>query len=252
MLNKTFTVCLLLMANLLVFVSCSQDEELKPNVKDSEYKSIYETMEGEPTVSFFSLLNSSRSSGLEDGYPVFSTQDLNYLSSLSQEDFEKVRDAFIQKLEYAGIEDIESIQDSNYLKVFDLLGGHEGMDQLIAFAQEYMTSPKGWSNIELLMPKNISLEQGKIYVYMATYIDKIGRPIYDVLVSKDAPVSRADSPVCKLYLEQRLAIAGVAMSAEAFLDAMTGGTATPIEVIATGADLVDIWLDYEVCNHRWH
>lgn len=96
------------------------------------------------------------------------------------------------------------------------------------------------------------MEQGEVYIYMATYIDKIGRPIYDVLTSKDMPVSRADSPECIWYLQQRLAIAGIAISAEEFLDVMTGGAATPIELIATGADLVGIWLDYDVCNHRWH
>ena len=183
---------------------------------------------------------------------MFSSQDLNYLSSLSQEDFEKVRNSFIMKLENAGIEDIESIQDSNYIKIFDLLGGHEGMDQLITFAEEYITSPQGWNQIEFLMPKITSLEQGEVYIYMATYIDKIGRPIYDVLVSKDMPVSRANSAMCKRYLEQRLAIVEVAITAEAFLDTMTGGAATPLEAIATGADLVGIWIDYEVCNHRWH
>lgn len=252
MLNKTIAVCLLFVANMLVFVSCSQEEEFETYEKTTEYKNIYEALKGESTVSILSLLNNSRASGEEDGYPVFSSEDLNYLSSLSQEDFEKVRDSFIERLKSTGVEDVDSIQDSNYVKIFDLLGGHQGMDQLIAFAQEYITSPQGWNQIELLMPKNIPLEQGEVYVYMATYIDKIGRPIYDVLTSKDMPVSRADSPVCVRYLQQRLAIAGVAISAEEFLDAMTGGTATPLEIVATGADLTGIWLDYEVCNHRWH
>lgn len=250
--NKTVAVCLLFITNMLVFVSCSQEEAFEADEKNSEYKSIYETLKEEPTVSILSLLNNSRASGVEDGYPVFSSEDLNYLSSLSQEDFEKVRDAFIKRLKSAGIEDVESIQDSNYIKIFDLMDGHQGMDQLIAFAQEYITSPQGWNQIELLMPQNISLEQGEVYIYMATYIDKIGRPIYDVLTSKDMPVSRADSQICIRYLQQRLAIAGAAISTEEFIDVMTGGAATPLELIATGADLVSIWLDYEVCNHRWH
>ncbi len=66
------------------------------------------------------------------------------------------------------------------------------------------------------------------------------------------PVSRSDSSMCEWYLQQRLAIAGVAISTEEFIDEMTGGAATPLEVVATGADLLGIWIDYEVCNHRWH
>lgn len=252
MINKIAPVCFIFVAFMLILVSCAKEDDFELNEKNTEYKSIYETLTETPSVSILSLLNNSRTSDEEDGYPLFSSVDLNYLSSLSQEDFEKVRYAFIEMLKSADVKDVESIQDSNYIEIFDLLGGYQGMEQLIAFSQEYITSPRGWNQITHLMPQNISLKQGKIYVYMAAYIDKIGRPIYDALISRDTPASRADSLICKRYLQQRLAIAGLAISADLFIDAMTGGSATPIEFIATGAELLGIWFEYEVCNFRWH
>lgn len=128
MLNKTIALCLLFIVNMLGLVSCSQEAEIKADEKTSEYKDMYDVLKGEPTVSILSLLNNSRASGEEIGYPVFSPEDLNYLSSLSQEDLEEVRNAFIKRLKSAGIENIDSIRDSNYIKIFDLLGGHQGMD----------------------------------------------------------------------------------------------------------------------------
>ena len=220
--------------------------------KDLDYRGLYEMIKTHPTVSFLSVITNSRGAPSNGGFPIFSSQDLNYLSSLSQEEFEEVREAFIKKIEYAGIEYTDSIQNSYYIKVFDILGGHEGMDRLINFAQEYLALPSGWDQIEPLIPESLSLEQGNIYISMANYIDKIARPIYETLISKTIPNTRGDNPVCDWYLTQRLAIAGVAISTEEFIDCMTGGAATPLEIVATGADLLGIWLDYEVCNHRWH
>ena len=98
MLNKTIAICLFFVTNMLVFVSCSQENVFESDKNNTNFKDVYESLKGEPSVSFLSLLNNSRASGVENEYPVFSVEDLNYLSSLSQKDFEEVRDAFIKNL----------------------------------------------------------------------------------------------------------------------------------------------------------
>lgn len=238
---------------------CSQQEDdIQINDSSSKLHQLYDVTENIETESIFSSLNpASRSSSSSNTYPVFTQKDLTYLASLSQAEFQLVIDDFNSQLTTNERIEAEEIQDSLYIEVFNILDGHEGMDNLISFAQRYMEASQGWNSIESLLPSNLSHQQGEIYIRMAVYVDKIARPIYNQLVDLDNPTSRAilsngDDPTCKWYLTQRLAIAGIAMSAEAFLDAMTGGAATPIEVVATGADLVGIWLDYEVCNHRWH
>ncbi|MDE6642628.1 MAG: hypothetical protein K2K27_00810 [Muribaculaceae bacterium] len=110
MLNKTIAICLFFVTNMLVFVSCSQENVFESDKNNTNFKDVYESLKGEPSVSFLSLLNNSRASGVENEYPVFSVEDLNYLSSLSQKDFEEVRDAFIKKLNSASIIDIEEDQ----------------------------------------------------------------------------------------------------------------------------------------------
>jgi hypothetical protein len=56
-------------------------------------------------------------------------------------------------------------------------------------------------------------------------------------------------------MKNRLSLSGINIGVDALVDIMTGGTAavlTPLEDVAIGADLASIWLDYEICNGRWH
>lgn len=237
---------------------CSEEDEyIDIENQPSELMQLYISNNNIDTTSMFLLLNTNSRTAVDNKYPVFTSEDLEYLSSLTQEEFQDIIDCFNSQLNTNERIEVENIQDSVYIETFTILGGHENMNKLISFTQKYMESAQGWDTIESLLPDNLSYKQGEIYIQMAVYTDKIARPIYEELngydLSKDqTSLNNNDIEICKWYLTQRLAIAGIGISAEAFIDSMTGGVATPIEAIATGADLLGIWLDYEVCNHRWH
>lgn len=236
----------------LAFVSCSQDSEPKFGSNDSMFKSLYEKMKDESSIPLFSIINNSRAKTIEKGYPEISQQDLEYLSELSPEELESLHNKLVERLEDNGIIDMDSIQDENYIKIFQFLGGHEGMDKFIKFTEDYMNSSKGWEQIERLIPNDLTTEQGEIYITMATYVDRIGRPIYCYLSSQDNPISRSDNPLCRELLKQKLEGLGIDMTVDAFLDLATGGLATEDEMFVIGVDIAGIWLDYEHCNGRWH
>ena len=208
-----------------------------------------------PTSSILSdLKNDSRSGILDGSIPTFSQEDLTYLSSLPQENFKSFQNSLIERIEdEGGMTKLEEIEDENYTRIFYALDGHEGMDQLLEFAQLYIESDGGWNSIQNLIPAEITDEQSKIFIGLAVYIDKVGRPLYSE-IQKKSELSN-DRKICKLDAAIKLSLLGVNISVDVLVDIMTGGTGaifSNLEVAALGFELSAIWLDYEVCNNRWH
>ena len=237
------------------FVGCSH-EEINPSINtENDIEQLYNELSSRPSVSIFLIDNISR--GNNTLIPIFTPDDLKYLSSLSQKDFESFRSNIISEFGPNGNEIIENIEDRNYTSIFNLMNGHIGMDEYLNFATTYIESKSGIEILQELIPKNINGIQTKLYVAMAVYIDKLARPLLDELVlhEESSEPSRSGFAYCKWEAERRLALAGVQMGVDALCDVMTGGAAlelTPLEGAAITADLTGIWLDYEVCNGRWH
>ncbi|MDE7426718.1 MAG: hypothetical protein K2M79_02835 [Muribaculaceae bacterium] len=70
------------------------------------------------------------------------------------------------------------------------------------------------------------------------------------------PISRLapnnDNRLCKDKLAADLAVLGVQIQADEFIDAMAAGSTTLIEGSVLAIELVTIWLEYEACNGRFH
>lgn len=221
------------------------------NVKD-----LYDEMSSVSTRSIISNTNpDSRSAdSLSNSIPIFTPEDLEYLSTLNQDEFISFRNNIIDQLGGEdGMSRIEEMEDENYIRIFYAMDGHEGIDNLNDFSCSYLNTPGGWSYLDVLLPDSLTTEQTKIYVGMAVYIDKIGRPIYKAIL-ETTPISDSRD-ICELQAAIKLAIAGINIGVDGLIDIMTGGagtTLTALETLAIEAQLTSIWIDYEICNGRWH
>lgn len=236
-------------------IGCTQTDEFSSESEDSNAMQLYQMMSKIPTTSILADVSSeSRSSSEYEFYiPTFSQNDLNYLASLNQDEFEAFRNELIERLGPDGIDKLEEIQDINYDRICDILGGHEGMNKLEEFSLAYIETPGGWSYVQELLPINLTDKQINTYISFAVYIDKVSRPLYKTLTS-DIPHSRVKS-MCELNAAISLVTAGINIGVDVMVDIMTGGAGaslTPLEEAAMGAELTSIWIDYEICNGRWH
>lgn len=129
------------------------------------------------------------------------------------------------------------------------------MDMLLDFTQKYIFMVRGWNSISQILPESLTLPEQKIYVAMALWVDYIGRPIKEAIFAYEQILesqTRSMEYPCKLELGTHLALLGLNIGVDAFLDAMSGGaTIIPTTDIAVlGA--VDVWLSYEACCGRYH
>lgn len=240
----------------IIIIGCSQTDEPSVYVEDTIAEQIYRTMSEIPTSSILSegkSIHSRSSIDYEFTIPTFTQDDLNYLLSLSQSEFEEFRNNIIAQLGENGLDELEEKQDENYIQTFEILGGHAGMDNLKEFLTSYLETPGGWHYVQTLLPKNLNKSQTNIYIANAIYIDKISRPVYSALISTSTP-SRG-STICDIEAGIRLALVGVDIGVDDLVDIMTDGAGAalePLEGAAVAADLTSIWIDYEICNGRWH
>lgn len=214
-----------------------------------------------------SFLDMDRDNSRSSNTPVMlsiSDKDLQYLSSLSQEEMLEEMEEFKEQINSSN-QELEYIEDTNYEYVLELVGGEKGMEQLLSFTMNYLDSPGGWDDLYKNLPNELTADQELAYVGMAVSVDNVTRPIYQsltkidgpntndpVLIGDDALMISKNKSICAMNLGVRLAIAGVGITAEAFLDAIADGSLTELEAYATFADLMGIWYDYEVCRGRWH
>lgn len=241
-----------------IFSSCSQEEPiLEKKLNNNIVESYYSELSSSPTISIFSNndTQSSRSEN-EGGIPGLTSEDLKYLSSLSQKEIQALIENLDSRIDAYGREKIEEIEVNNYNRILDLIGGYENMNQYMEFSMSYLETDGGINNLQMLMPQNLNDTQIKLYIAMAIYIDKTARPfIVEVTQSVDSKLSRGDSEYCKWVADMKLALAGVDFGVDILCDIMTDGVAaefTGLEMAAISANITSIWLDYEVCCGRWH
>lgn len=248
----------------MTLLACNEAElQVNKNqtIQESGLQTLYEDLVNLPTVSLLSNKTPESRAGYIPSYPVFTPDDLKYLSTLSQNQFMAFRDSLI--ITFGGLEKLDSLQAANYADAFNALGGHEGIDQLISFSTAYLDTVPGWESIQALMPKKLSESISKGYIYQAAFIDQYSRPIHEELVQHDLDagymiVSEIENTFCHHQLTVDLCMAGIDIAADTFLDVMSGGvldaTLLPesANIFALELQGLNIWLNYEVCNHRWH
>ncbi len=239
--------------------SCTQENN--DEISTSKLKELYEKLETCPYNSIFSInYGTSRAEHTSDYiYFAVTNDDIEYLSSLSQDEMKEERERLIQSLGHSGENIIDSLQSVGYEHIFNVLGGHVGMNQLINFTTTYIEnieSTEKWDEISQLIPSNLTENQANIYIYMAVCVNKICRPIYRVLTTRQiqniSTTSRNARNICDAQLAAELSIMGIDLTAEAFIDIMSGGAMTAFEATVGCANLVGIWYNYETCNGRWH
>ena len=255
--KNLFVTLISITCSISLLVSCSNNEYFERNVQDSHLKEIYESIKQVPLVSLFNVTNTN-SRSLTNSSPLLyglTAEDIEYLNSLSKSEMESERIKLISQFNPSGDEKIDSLFLHNYEYVFNLIGGHQNMDKLIDFACHYIEVDGGWNDIKDLMPSNLTDDQSKLYIYTAICIDNISRPFFQFVLTASEKngisISRTKT-ICDAELAAELAISGVGLSAEMFLDVVSGGTMTGIEAIASSAELMDIWFRYEACNGRFH
>lgn len=252
--KKTIPIYLVI-AVTMTLASCVQHDE--PTIKQDEVNTLqelYENLTQIPTTSMLDMaINvNDNSRKIESGLPVLTPEDINYLASISQEEFGEIRD--ILNLQTGESSYTENRQDSKFDKLYYDLGEIDGYKQFISFSEQYITSNEGWSNIEMILPSNLNETQNLIYICQAIYIDKIARPVYNAL-GKKGNNERAQSrgiSYCKDLLQSDLIAAGSELTADQFIALMSGGTLEFLDAVDFIIDAFGIWYDYEACNGRFH
>lgn len=257
--RKNGFICIVILMYICIGItSCSHEDGPYELTNTSKCEQLFRSMSELPTISIISetKVDSRSVFNAEFVLPCFSTEDLEYLSSLSQEEFERFYHDLLNQLGENGIERIEEIRDENYTRIFNIMNGHDGMTKLKDFAIKYIDSTGGWDSFQDLLPDNLTEQQSNIFVGIAVFIDKVSRPVYlTILSSPNYCIQSRGNTMCDIEAGIKLSLAGVDIGVDGLVDIMTGGTdavLTPLEDVAIGADLASIWMDYEICNGRWH
>lgn len=232
----------LTLTGFLIFTSfmlfgCISEDDTEEAIKDnySSYENCYNDIVSLPNMNIFSTVyysNSTRSKAV--GFPSVTKEDLNYLSSLSQNEFKNLRDSLAQKA--GGGEVIDSLEVANYMSLYLKVtnNGKEPnkMTKLKDYCIDYLLNYEQGSNlIENSEYADLSSEELEIYAYQSAFIDKVSRPIYEHIYEESLKATyeyerEGDHVMCMLDLGFKLALAGVDIGVGAFLDAMSGGIGT--------------------------
>lgn len=231
-------------------ISCSDTED--PVIEKKGLQQIYEDISLLPNHSIFSDPTATRGSMTICGVTF---EDLEFLGSLSREELANEKRKRQDLLGSGRIAEIESNKARNLAKNFDILGGHDGVDKIKIFAKAYMNCNGGWRDIEGLLPDDLSIEQTKVYVGIAVYIDRIARPIY-LYMTKGLAKSRLSEDYCLMMLQDWFTGAGLNIDAAEFVARMGDRDADGDDMgydleDAAGSDVafdaIDFWNEYNMC-----
>lgn len=254
----------LFLAAICATAGCSEVEEYDNSAvcETTSFESYYDELISLEKISIFDIINQESQTRVgKCGFPCLTKADLNYLSTLTKKEFVNLRDSLI--LESGGMEILDSLEIANYMLLYEEITENgkyiERIQRLKEFCIDYLTSPQTNYNFDIDSNYlNLSIYEKKIYTQQSAFIDMVTRPIYDHISTVNLDIvhdRKGDRPDCLLELGTKLAIVGLKIGVSGFLDAMTGGADTAqvvLECLDAGVDAMSLWLDYEVCNGRWH
>lgn len=263
--NYLFLITTILMIFAIIMNACTNDadiEEAKEFNQDT-FKMYFDEMMEIPGISIFATnTTDSYTRGDSNGFPCVTSEDLNYLSSLNQTEFENLHNSLIQKA--GGVDIIDSLQVANYmslyLKVTDNGTKIEKMHRLKDFCINYLLDSEEYPHLTRSEENELSPSELEIYAQQAAFIERVSRPIYEHIAEESRQIASDkvrpdDHVICMEQLGFKLALAGLDIGVGAFLDAMTGGIGTEgliLECLKVGVDATAMWTEYEICNGRWH
>lgn len=226
--NRSINIMAIAVAAFLGLASCSHEEPASVNKNEKTLEAIYESLDRLPRQSIYDQSGSTRT-GVR--LPVITEADLAALASLSMEELQARRQSRLEAMGAEKIAQIEERKAENLAKMYDLMGGHEGLDRLKEFMTEYMKGEKGWSRISELLPQGLTDRQAKGYLAMAVYVDNIARPIYlyTFRENKIASTRLSTNIDCDGFLAYRLVQNGISMDVADFIFWMENGESTEPE-----------------------
>lgn len=245
----------------MILSNCAQETLMEDNItQSSSPKQMYEEFSRMKTIPLSKVFGGrSTANRYEDSFLLEITDyELDSFNRISDERKIEIIDNLSERIENAKSAGILVPEIDEYGIAYDIMGGEEQVRLLCEFAENYLCTSGGWEKVESLKPKCSNIYQERISVLTAICIDKMMRPIYNYLKYKNYQedsslgIMSRGLAVCDRYLEERLAIAGVGIGAELFLDAIADGTITELEVGATELELIHIWMEYENCNGRFY
>ncbi|MCC8038117.1 MAG: hypothetical protein LIP02_08315 [Bacteroidales bacterium] len=238
-----------------VWAGCTkEDYPLSDNSFDE--KAFFDYVNAQKSTSIFQLLKepSRVFDSINVNIPVFTPEDLEYLSSLSQNQLDSVILEFKVRLGSDPDSVMESREDSNVEYIMRVVGSQHGLTDYQNFVDAYFDTSGGLEQFQLLVPAGLNEDQKKLYEETAVYIDKCARAPYLAFIRNDL-TTRASQGLCKFYAKIRLAICGVNLGASMMLNFCAGNLAAVIDAldcIEAAIGIIDTWYQYEICMGRWH
>lgn len=259
------------LASILLLVACNNTELLNSsndNSDDAAFEAFYQQLSlltSPPLIS--SNTNTTRNSNNDvASIPSVSNETLNKLATLKISELRTAKDSIAALLGKKCIDAYESRKINNYAYMYELLGGHSGMDQIKSFTKSYMGAPKGWEFAKTLIPTDLSADQKALYVIMAVYVDRFARPVkihamshlYEFISDSKSPNTRGyrypSVSDCNRELDDMLAAAGANMNAEEFIKIWMNQSSDnqnpengPSDDSQYELDLYTIYLSYRMC-----
>lgn len=249
---------LCVLVSVIFAVSCSDELDSIDSISHGEnLKSLYEANKTDNKISALTLLNNgTRSSGaLYKDIVVLTKENMDKLSGMSEEKILELKRNIISSFGDNADVVVDSVLNCRMENLYYQLGGSEGLEKFITFTDEYLSSAEVWESVEGCLPVNMTSMEQQFFIVAAAKIDLMARPIVQYLSHSINSSTRSfedDDMYCKFKLKRDLGLMAGELTVEEFLDMMSGGTTTPVDCLVDGAELLSIWLDYEVCNGRFH
>lgn len=114
----------------------------------------------------------------------FTEGDIDRIKGLDADGLKQLRDRIMKANGFKSVSEVEEVVDEAYNKFCEDMNEEE-LIELDSFIDQYIEMPAGISSIEKIAPKIVNardmLAKDKRILYAAVIVDRIGRPLYDLL-----------------------------------------------------------------------
>lgn len=151
----------------IAFSGCSQEEPINEVKEENDLKNLYQLLSNQPSYSLLSLSETYPSRSSLHGLPKITKDDISFLKTLSQEEFMDLQ----TRLSDMGVTEnsFDEISAINQYKLYEILGGNNGVNKLMEFSSAYLKSKGGFNHLFQLLPKDLKENEAEYYIAMAIY-----------------------------------------------------------------------------------
>lgn len=245
---------MLFLTMILSCVSCTNETDEFDSSTDiaQEVISQYENLSNKTTVSALSLTIGGVSRfNLDDCAIGLTQEDVEYLSSLSDDELLALKSQIMAKWGLTSDEEISRILD----EINDDASSEMSSEELIAFEEfinDYIESPSGSESLKRnINTRKISSDKSIIYAQAAIGIDRFGRKLYEAQVHKDETAQTLVTVrQCEKYFAARISISSCNLVWGLALGAGLPGigwVGTALVGAAATVEAIDAYLVYRRC-----